>query len=225
MNLHLHPTRWTTKLGIAALALMIAAGALLYPAPAQAHCDSVNGPVVEAARTALAQKDINLILPYIQADGEAELTAAFEHTVAVRGLGPEARQLADQYFFETAVRLHRLGEGAGYTGLKEAADFGPALEAAEAALVDGAVDEVYSVLEEALRHEVTAKFEAIETARAHAEEEQTVEANRARVQAELGFETYVYDLYTAIVAQDVHSQDGHSEVATEADTAEPAHSH
>ena len=42
-----------------------------------------------------------------------------------------AKTLADRYFMETAVRLHRLGEKAPYTGLKPAGtDFGPAIGAA-----------------------------------------------------------------------------------------------
>jgi hypothetical protein len=36
----------------------------------------------------------------------------------VRGLNPDARQLADHYFFETVVRVHRSGEGVAYTGIK-----------------------------------------------------------------------------------------------------------
>ena len=55
---------------------------------------------------------------------------AFEKTLAVRKGGPEARELADQYFFETLVRLHRAGEGAAYTGLKPAGrDLGAAIPA------------------------------------------------------------------------------------------------
>ena len=43
----------------------------------------------------------------------------------------EARELADRYFFETLVRIHRAGEGAPYTGLKPAGrDLGPAVPAA-----------------------------------------------------------------------------------------------
>jgi hypothetical protein len=209
-----------SKLGLLAVAVMIAASALLYPAPAQAHCDSTSGPVVEAARQALAKGDVDLVLPYVKADAEAELTAAFDHAREVRKLGPDARELADTFFFETAVRLHRMGEGAAYTGLKEMTDFGPALESAEAAVAGGELEEVYAVLNEAMRESIDAKYAAIETTRAHAAEEQTVAAARERVEAELIFETYVHDLYTAIVGPDAHA-----EVAAEAAPAEAAHSH
>lgn len=190
--------------------LALTAGALIFsqPAPASAHCDSVNGPVVAAARAALEQGDVKLVLPYIQADAEAELTAAFQHTLEVRELGPEAQELADHYFFETAVRLHRQGEGAAYTGLKTETDHGPALAAADEALETGSLEGVYAVLDEAIQHGVAEKYEAIQTARAAAAEKNTVEAQRERVEAELIFENYVYGLYTTALGQTPHVEGG-----------------
>lgn len=59
----------------------------------------------------------------------------------MRKLSLEARQLADMHFFETLVRLHRAGEGAGFTGLKPAGrDLGPAIPAADKALRDANVE-------------------------------------------------------------------------------------
>lgn len=37
------------------------------------HCDSMDGPVVLAAKRALAERDPKLILRYVKADGEAEV--------------------------------------------------------------------------------------------------------------------------------------------------------
>src|SRR5512139_1528573 len=56
------------------------------------HCDSLDGPDVKAA-------------------GEDEIRAAFERTTAARR-NPAAREVAELYFFETVVRVHRRGEGA-----------------------------------------------------------------------------------------------------------------
>ncbi|MCC6455466.1 MAG: hypothetical protein IT328_11020 [Caldilineaceae bacterium] len=202
-----------------AVALMIAVIGLLDAAPAQAHCDSINGPVVEAAGMALDEGDVTLILPYVQPDAEAELTAAFKHTLEVRALGAEAQELADRFFFETAVRLHRLGEEAPYTGLKEAADHGPALTSAEAAVESGELAKVSLLLTEAVRKGTAAKFSAIETARVHAAEEQTVAAQREVVEAELIFETYVYELYNAALGEAMHAE------GTVPDAAPSAHTH
>src|ERR1051325_223167 len=98
--------------------LLIAISIVLAPAKARAHCDSLDGPVVAAAREALARADVNLVLAWGPSDAEGEVRVAFEQTLVVRKLGREAAALADRYFFETVVRLHRQGEGASYTGLK-----------------------------------------------------------------------------------------------------------
>ena len=82
------------------------------------HCDSMDGPVVKAARLALETKNVNLVLPYVPKEGEAEVIRAFDRVLPLRADG--AREIADLYFFETVVRIHRAGEGAPYTGLKPA---------------------------------------------------------------------------------------------------------
>ena len=71
----------------------------------------MDGPVVKAAQQALATGNVNLGLFWIQGKDVPELRKAFAKTQAVRKLNPEARELADLYFFETVVRIHRAGEG------------------------------------------------------------------------------------------------------------------
>jgi Family of unknown function (DUF6448) len=118
---------------------------------ASAHCDGLDGPVVQAARQALETGNINLVLIWVQKPDEAEIKRAFDQTLAVRSLSAEARELADQYFFETLVRIHRAGEGASYTGLKAAGrDLGPAIPLADKALGDSNVDQVLKLLTAAL---------------------------------------------------------------------------
>jgi hypothetical protein len=107
--------RVTIAAPIAALALWMLCA---MPATASAHCDSLDGPVVKAAQQALDTRDVSAVLIWVGAGDEAEIRAAFEQTLAVRALDVRARSLADRYFFETVVRLHRAGEGAPYTGLK-----------------------------------------------------------------------------------------------------------
>jgi hypothetical protein len=104
---------------------IIAAGLLFQVQSAQAHCDSLDGPVAKAVYKALDDGNVNPVLAYAPATAEAEIRAAFEKSRKVRGLGAEARTLADQAFMETVIRLHRAGEGAAYTGLKPAGiDYG-----------------------------------------------------------------------------------------------------
>jgi hypothetical protein len=175
-------------------------------ASVQAHCDSINGPVVSAARRALEAGDVTLILPYVRVEAEAELTAAFQQTLVVRTLGAEAQALADRYFFETVVRLHRTGEGAPYTGLREEAEESPALAAADQALVAGSLDAVYRVLGDAVQGGVGQRYQAVLAAREHALREGTVVAARHRVEAELEFEKYVYDVHQAALGLAAHTE-------------------
>ena len=117
------------------------------------HCDGLDGPVVTLARRALDAGTVNLVLPWVREQDEAEIREAFAHALAVRKLGGEAKALADRHFFETLVRVHRAGEGAPYTGLKPAGrDLGPAIPAADRALQDGSIDKVLKVLNEAVRN-------------------------------------------------------------------------
>lgn len=83
-----------------------------------AHCDTMDGPVIKDAKIAIEKNNINYILKWIQPKDENELKNAFLLTMKVRILSPDATVLADKYFFETLVRLHRSGEGVPFTGVK-----------------------------------------------------------------------------------------------------------
>src|SRR3990172_3399701 len=101
--------------------LVILFAVVLYgPNKVLAHCDTMDGPVVKAAQRALATGNVSLVLIWVQKKDEAEIKEAFNKTLAIRKLSPAAKELADTYFFETLVRIHRAGEEAPYTGLKPA---------------------------------------------------------------------------------------------------------
>jgi hypothetical protein len=174
------------------------------PAPVFAHCDGLDGPVVTAARKALEAGNVNLVLVWVQKTYEADIKKAFERTVAVRKLNPEAKELADTYFFETLVRVHRAGEGAPYTGLKPAGrDLGPAIPAADKALQDGSVEPLVKLLTEAVRHGVHENFAAANAKKAF--DKNDVEAGRKYVQAYVPFLHYVERIYAATKAS-AHGQ-------------------
>src|SRR5262245_48964957 len=175
-------------------------GLIAFPLSAQAHCDAVDGPVASAAVKALDSNNVNLVLPYAPATAEAELGEAFRQALAVRTAGGEAKGLADRYFMETAVRLHRAGEHAPYTGLKPAGtDFGPAIPAAEKALETHDLKPVLTLLNEAAAHGAHAKLQLV--THQHASKEPTnqaeVVAARERVSADLGFIGYIESIYLA----------------------------
>lgn len=74
---------------------------------AAAHCDALDGPVVEAARLAIMKGDVTRVLRWVDKAGEKEIREAFALTMKVRSQGDDARKLADMRFFETLVRVHR----------------------------------------------------------------------------------------------------------------------
>lgn len=126
---------------------------------AQAHCDTADGPAVTDGRRALATGNINHALKWIQADGEAELKEVFGKALAVRKLGPEAAEVADRLFLETLVRIHRMGEGVGFTGIQPSgAHVDPIVVAADRALETGDDSEVRALAPAERRDELHRRF-------------------------------------------------------------------
>jgi hypothetical protein len=176
--------------------LTLAATLALAGRPVAAHCDGLDGPVVKAARAALESGDVRPAYAWVQPGDEPAIRAEFERARSVRKLGPEARGLADTYFFETIVRLHRAGEGAPYTGLKPAGrDLGPVIPAADRALADGSVDHLLAELTNAVEHGVRERFEQARGAAKRTPED--VAAGRAFVRAYVEFLHYVERLHEA----------------------------
>lgn len=159
------------------------------------HCDTMDGPVVKAAKQALEAGDVNIILAYVPKAGEKEVTEAFEKAVqAMREGGAMAKEVARLYFFETAVRVHRAGEGAPYTGLKPAGlDPGPVIPVAEKAIETGSPDALIDLLCGIVREEVTHRFHHMLHLKQHVGE--GVEADRAYVSAMLGLQVWSHGLY------------------------------
>ena len=167
-----------------------------------AHCDGLDGPVVQAAQKALESRNVDLVLFWVQKPDEPEIKRAFEHTLAVRKLGAEALQLADRFFFETLVRVHRAGEGAAYTGLKPAGrDLGPAIPAADKALRDGKVEPLMKLLRDSQEQGVQRHFEAALKKRDFAQAD--LEAGREFVKAYVQYIHCVEALYNQ-ATQKVH---------------------
>ena len=164
--------------------------------PASAHCDTLDGPVVIDARAALAAEDVTPVLKWVQAEDEAEIRAAFDRTLAVRAAGGAALELADIWFFETLVRVHRAGEGAPYTGLKPAGAVEPGIAAADLAIDTGSADGLVAALTEHLDEGVRHRFERVVAAREHAGH--NVAAGRAYVAAYVDFIHYVEGLHVAL---------------------------
>lgn len=162
------------------------------------HCDSMDGPVVQGASRGLEAENVDLVLPFVKEDGEEEVRKAFARAIQARKV-PAAREVADLYFFDTVVRVHRAGEGAPYTGLKPAGlSEGPVIPVAEKAIQTGSADELLAVLCELLADEVKHRFDQVMALQQHAEG--PVPQAREYVEAMLGLQVWSHKLYLAIKA-------------------------
>lgn len=192
--------------------LLLAASLALSPRPASAHCDSVDGPVAQAVAKALDNGNVYLVLPYAPASAEAELRDSFAQARTVRALGGEARTLADRSFLETAIRLHRAGEGAEYTGVKPAGiDYGPMIPAAERSVESGDLQSVRAVLMEEIEHalgERLAHVRELQKASKEPKSAADVAAARERISAELEFITFAESVRQAVLGNvPLHHED------------------
>ena len=176
------------------------------------HCDTLDGPVVQAARAAFEANNVNLILPYVPAESEHELKEGFLKASEVRRPGGKARELADYWFFELAVRLHRAGEGASYTGVKPAGlDEGPVVPRAERSMAKKDPTELLQFLQHTLEHVIHEKFErALATASYDVND---VAAAREHVQASLGLTLFSHGLYQYLTGGAPHEEGGGQQAA------------
>lgn len=198
------------------LLLTLTAALLLTPQFAWAHCDTLDGPVVIDARAALVARDVTPVLKWVRAEDEAEVRAAFDQTLKVRQLEGTAKELADHYFFETLVRVHRAGEGAPYTGLKAGGTVPAPIAKADRALEDGSVDELAKAIAGHVEQGIRDKFAAALASRKHAEE--SVAAGRAFV---ADYVTYVH--YVEGIVEAVHAGTHHGAPNSESGGGGHAH--
>lgn len=208
--------RWLRRAAtIGALALATLA---LAPREARAHCDALDGPVVTAARRALETGALAPMLVWVRPQDEAEIGQAFAHARTVRALGPEARELADRFFFETVVRVHRAGEGEPYTGLKPAGmDHGPVIPAVDRALAGGSPAQVEALLVEAVRHGLHERWERAATTRRFAPDD--LAAGRAHVAAYVSLMHWAEGVHR-LAAEGAH---GHAATPAAEGAAHPKH--
>ncbi len=158
-----------------------------------AHCDTLSGPVVQAARQAMETGDVKPVLIWVRQEDEDEVKEAFKQARTVRELSEGGREFADNYFFETVVRLHRAGEGAPYTGLKPNTSVSPVILAADETLerksADGLIDEITGLVDSGIRE----RFNNVMQKRKHMDD--NLEAGREYVKAYIEYEHYVEKMH------------------------------
>jgi hypothetical protein len=169
-----------------------------------AHCDTLNGPVIADARKALALGDVTPLLKWVAADDEQIIRSAFQKTLEVRKLGTQARDLADMYFFETLVRIHRAGEGAPYTGLKPGTIVDHAVALADKSLETGSADKLADTLSQVMVKGIRDRFQRALKTQKHADE--NVSAGRKFVESYVIFTHYVEGLHSKIKSASEHHE-------------------
>ena len=174
---------------------------LAIPGVASAHCDTLDGPVVMTAKAALEKGDVTPVLKWVKKDDEKEIRDLFQKTMVVRGKGKEAQELADRFFFETLVRIHRAGEGAPYTGLKSE-PVEPIIAAADKALESDSADDLVKQVTDAVARGIRERFAHAKATKINADK--NIEAGREFVETYVVFTHYVERLHDDASAGGAH---------------------
>lgn len=200
------------------LAACFVALVIVVPIHVRAHCDTLDGPVVSEAKVALDTGNITPVLKWVRKDDEQEIKAIFQKVVAARKASPQAGEIADRYFFETLVRIHRAGEGAPYTGL-QAGPPEPIIAEADRALQTGSVEAMIKHVNAVVAAGIKERFDKTLERKKHAAE--SANAGREFVAAYVDFTHYVERLYNDATAQ----ADGHASHASEPAKSDHRHEH
>lgn len=109
-----------------------------------AHCDTLDGPVVNAARKAMETNNANYILIWVKPENEDEIKKALKRVKDKKKAAKTKKEKdrAEMELFEILVRIHREGEGAKYEGIKPAGSVEPEIALADKAVVTGKLDDV-----------------------------------------------------------------------------------
>jgi hypothetical protein len=163
---------------------------------ANAHCDSFDGPVIRDAQLALSQNDVTPVLKWITPEDESAIKVLFAQTIEIRDKGENIRKIADAYFFESLVRIHRASEGEGFTGLKPAGSVSPAVAGADKALETGDIDPFADKIAVAVREGIKSRF--IETYKRKKTAGESVQQGREYVEAYVQFTHFVESIHQIV---------------------------
>jgi len=176
---------------------------LATPHAASAHCDTLDGPVIQDARKAIEAKDITPILKWVKPKDEKAVRAAFKKVLAGTAKNHEA---AENSFFATLVKIHRAGEGAPFTGLKPAGAVEPAVAEADKALASGSSDALVKLVTDDIATGIKTRFEHAAATYKHKDE--SVGQGREFVEAYVAYTHYVERLHKDATAKGAHGEHG-----------------
>jgi hypothetical protein len=159
---------------------------LVFPQRASAHCDTMDGPTASDGKKALESKNLNYALKWISPDYDEELRKIFDLSVKVRALGSDAQELADRYFLENLVRIHRAGEGEPFEGLKPSGTpIDEKVLAADKCIEIGNLSPLEGLMQHEQMHELEERFEKVLSLKNY--EVNDVAAGRSYIEAYVNF--------------------------------------
>ncbi len=167
-----------------------------------AHCDALDGPVIIDAKKALSTGSAAPVLKWVKAQHANEIKSLFTKTIEVSKLGIPAKEIAEQHFFETLVRLHRAGEGAPFTGIKPAGQTAPIVLLTDKALQEKNIEDLIKKLNEHSAEAIRVKYKKVMDAKM--ESEVSPEKGRKFVQAYVEYTHFVEELHDAIMKGQAH---------------------
>lgn len=175
--------------------------ALAIPQLAAAHCDTLDGPVVQDARKAIEAKDVTPVLKWVKPKDEQEVASAFNKVLSAT---TRDREAAQQQFFSTLVKIHREGEGAPFTGLKPAGAVEPAVAEADKALKSGSPDALVHLVTSGVATGIKDRYQRAAAAYKHKDE--SVARGREFVEAYVELTHYVERIDSdATAGSDAHA--------------------
>ncbi len=160
---------------------------LLTPRVVSAHCDTMDGPVVQDARKALETKDVTPVLKWVQVKDEKSVKEGFKKALAAQGKKQE--QAAEKKFFESLVRVHRASEGAPFNGLKPAGEVEPVIAEADKALIGASPDNLVKMVTDTVSEGIHLRYRKVGEALKHKDE--SVQKGREYVAAYVEYTHYV----------------------------------
>ncbi|MDD5287317.1 MAG: DUF6448 family protein [Desulfuromonadaceae bacterium] len=186
--------------------LAVAAFTVLFIATsrdAAAHCDTLDGPVIQDARKAIDAKDITPILKWVKPKDEKAVQAAFNKVLANKSKTPET---VEHSFFSTLVKIHRAGEGAPFSGLQPAGAVEPAVAEADKALATGSSDALVKLVTDDVAAGIKTRFE--HAAATYKQKDESVAHGREFVEAYVAYTHYVERLHQDATGKDAHGAEG-----------------
>lgn len=181
-----------------------------------AHCDTMEGPLVLDAKKAISQNNVNIVLKWVPAVNETEIRDAFDKTIKVRALSTDAKDLAEKYFFDTLVRIHRNAEGVTFTGVKPAGSpIDEKIKAADQSIEVGKLSPLKGKVSKEDIPELTERFEKVMSLKNF--DVNNVEAGREYIEA------YVQFFKFAEGEVEGHGAQGHDSEHTAAPVHNKAH--